>query len=272
VESAEQRGDLFMVVKLFILGRPGSGKSTAINWFVELAERRGYSATHIRDYAILSKMFKKDIHQEKFLPDGHEGFIVKNFHVKDFHGSVLDDALQELEKHVKACIQELQRSSKKKKEILLIEFARDDYDKALNNFTPEFLENAYFLFVDLDLEKCIERIHLRRDNNSPVRIKQNNNVSRLDCHFVSDSVMRDYYHINIWSKLQEISEQDAITQNIKVIDNSKDWETFISNVSGFAEAIFDDKEFSSNQPPESQPPENHISAQPASVEKEAMPV
>jgi len=247
-----KEGICFMVVKVFILGRPGSGKSTAIDWIIELAGRRGYSATHIRDYDILLDMFKRDTKGERFLPDDHGGFIVTKF-------PVLNTALKQLETQVEKQIQELHRLSQEpqhlsttQKEILLIEFARDNYDAALKNFTPEFLEGAYFLFLDLNLEKCIERIRLRRDNRSPVHIRRDSDASKLDRHFVSDSIMEKYYRTNNWSKTQGLSDQDPITQNVKVLDNSRDWGTFILNVSDFAETIFR-KEFCENHPPESQP-------------------
>ena len=63
-----------MGVKVFVLGRPGSGKSTAARHMIELASRRSYQSLFVQDYDILYKMFLNDRKHEQFRPDGSWGF------------------------------------------------------------------------------------------------------------------------------------------------------------------------------------------------------
>src|SRR2546421_8366791 len=128
-----------MALKVFVLGRPGSGKSTATRRILKLVQRKGLSAIRVNDYEILQSWFK----QEKFQPcNDHKQFrstAYNGFDVTDF--SVLNTALEELEKRVWKYIYSA------KNEFILIEFARDDYGKALSFFSKNFLQNAYFLFL-----------------------------------------------------------------------------------------------------------------------------
>jgi len=205
-----------MLVKLFVVGRPGSGKSTAIRRIIELADRWNYPTHHIKDYDILLEMYQQDVRHEKFCPADWNGFDVINF-------SVLDTALQELEDQVHN-LDEVPLSSEQV-EIIMIEFARDDYVKALSNFSSDFLKGAYFLFVETDLETCVERIHLRRNNTS----------LDSDHHSVSDAIMRSYYRIDNWSDITQIpSTQCYVLKNVE-----KSLETFKLEVGDFIQGIFD---------------------------------
>ena len=219
-----------MLIKLFVLGRPGSGKSTAIRRIIELAGRWNYSAHHIKDYDILLEMYKQDVRHEKFCPADWDGFDVTEF-------SVLDTALKRLEAKVENS--EEVSLSFERDEIVMIEFARDDYVQALSNFSHDFLKGAYFLFVETRLETCIERIHSRRASTSP----------DSDHHSVSDFIMRNYYYTDNWSSIaQTFSGYQYVLQN-----NEKSEETFKIKVSDFVQTILDkefrDKQLLSDKPP-----------------------
>src|SRR5713226_5721426 len=114
-----------MVAKVFVLVRPGSGKTTAVRRIIELTERRGYSVNRNKDYDILYEMFLADTKREAFYPADFGGFIVHDF-------SVLDVALEKLENKVQAEIASTEQ------ELFIVEFARDDYREALKRFTPDF--------------------------------------------------------------------------------------------------------------------------------------
>src|SRR5260370_41551086 len=86
-----------MAEKLFILGRPGSGKTTAARHVVKLAQGKGCSALHFNDYDILRAMFQADDEHKMFRPTEHNGFDVLDF-------SVLDTALQLIDKSVRECM------------------------------------------------------------------------------------------------------------------------------------------------------------------------
>ena len=45
--------------------------------------------------------------------------------------------------------------------LVIVEFARPNYDKALQVFGENFLRDAYFLYIDADLATCFERIQKR---------------------------------------------------------------------------------------------------------------
>src|SRR2546423_1930885 len=139
---------IIMTVKVFVLGRPGSGKSTGARIIVSNAQRRGWSVIRINDFDILKEMFQADIHHERFLPAAHGGFDVIDF-------SVLDTALEEVERRVRDQMFGIG------KKLITIEFARDDYSEALRLFSCDFLQDAYFLFIDAHIETCIQRIHRR---------------------------------------------------------------------------------------------------------------
>jgi len=98
------------------------------------------------------------------------GFDVINFSVL---GKVLEKMRRELENE----------SSEEDNILFLIEFARDSYHDALQLFGSNLLQDAYLLYLDVDLESCIERNHRRSD------------------HFVSDEIMRTYYRNDDWSRV-----------------------------------------------------------------------
>src|SRR5947209_2565187 len=116
-----------MSMKLFILGRPGSGKSSTAHIIATIAQCRRWNTVHINDYDILKEMAQADSAHKNFRQIEYGGFDVQNF-------SVLDVALEELEK--KAQHLPLQQEA-----LIIIEFARDDYSKALKRFSPGFLQD-----------------------------------------------------------------------------------------------------------------------------------
>ena len=124
-----------MPIKVFLLGRPGSGKSTAFHAIAKYLEqkRQDWSLVRIKDYAILYEMFLADNEGKKFCSIEHGGFEVLDF-------SVLDEASLKLEKHIKQNM-----SSTTNGKLVIIEFARSDYYKNhLNNSTAICYETPIF--------------------------------------------------------------------------------------------------------------------------------
>src|ERR1700692_4538750 len=115
-----------MGAKVFVLGRPGSGKSTVARHMIELASRRGYQSLFVQDYDILYKMFLNDREHERFRPTDRGGFDVIDY-------TVLDSALQQMDKEIEDVL------ALKGTDMVCIEFARNDYRAALNLFSPLFL-------------------------------------------------------------------------------------------------------------------------------------
>ena len=179
-----------MVTKVFFLGRPGTGKSTAAHEMRQLAEGRGWVTQHIFDYRFLQDMFlreKKELtpdQEKKFLPQGPEE--CNGFDVRDF--SVLDTVLEKMAEEVR----QVEQRNSEKNELILLEFARDNYTRALFLFGPDFLQDALLVYLKVDFDTCIDRIHQRVE---------------CDCHpdsynhFVSDDIMRSYYRKDDWSEV-----------------------------------------------------------------------
>jgi hypothetical protein len=211
-----------MGIKVFVLGRPGSGKSFALRIIVEYIKQRNnkWSVSIVRDYEILWQMFiaNRTVKNEprKFLPTDYDSFEVIDF-------SVLDDASKEIEKSVKTIF------ALNEDKIIFIEFARDNYQVALRQFTREFLQDAYFLLVEAELKTCIRRIHKRIAH-----------PDSIDDHFVSDNIMRSYYCLdNKDYMLTNFKQEYGIEKEIEVLENSGSVEDFTKKVHHFISIILD---------------------------------
>ncbi len=190
---------------IFVLGLPGSGKSTAARYIEMLA--RDYSRTPylLQDYRILYEMSLADREGIRFsstLHDGYDGFDVHDL-------SAFDDALRELVRQ----LQEKERTFETN-EVNIIEFARDDYCKALELFTPALLTDAFFLFIDADVETCKWRIKARVEN-----------PQTPDDHYVSEYIFEAYYNRDHRQYLTTtaacLTEHFHIAEErIKVVDNT----------------------------------------------------
>ncbi len=190
-----------MAVKIFVLGLPGSGKSTVCRHIKEyITVYPGWSAIRINDYHILYKMSEEDTEGKYFrsIPE-YNGFDVLN-------PIALSIALQKLEQEVNKHIW-----NAKSDEIVLIEFARNDYEEAFRQFSQEFLRDAYFLYLSVDLEICKIRIHQRVSN--PIS---------EDDFFVSEYIFSAYYNKDNGQYLPQILERDYVVdkQKVKIIDNN----------------------------------------------------
>lgn len=203
------------MVKIFILGRPGSGKTTAARYIAELSKNKDCSTIHINDYEILYEMFKADSECKKFRSTPHNGFDVCDF-------SVLDTALKEVEKRVQRYLSSV--------ELITIEFARDDYYEALKQFSRNFLRDAYFLFIDADVDTCLKRIHRRVANKS----------TSDDHPSLSDDSFRIYYGKDNRSYMTSNFTRDYHINeaHVEIIDNIGLWESFIEKVNEFVKVIF----------------------------------
>jgi thymidylate kinase len=189
-----------MLVKVFILGLPGSGKSLASRFLMSLLRERGWNTYRFKDYDILLEMFREDTTGSNFNGTPYNGFDVLNL-------SVFDEALHKLEEKVSTYIPYTMHN-----ELILIEFARANYSHALKQFEPAFLRYAYFLFVQSDIEICINRISERvRHSNS------------LDDHYVSPYIFDKYYrHNNDASILSDLVTSNGIDdRSIKIIENNR---------------------------------------------------
>lgn len=217
-----------MEQNIFVLGLPGSGKSTAARYIEMLARDYDWDPNLLQDYRILYDMFQADKEGTRFsstLYDGYDGFDVHDF-------NAFDDALKEL-----VCwLGEKERPSKGRA-VNIIEFARDDYCKALELFASIPLTEAFFLFIDAEVETCKQRIQARVAN-----------PQTPDDHYVSEYIFEAYYNRDhrqyLTSAATCLRERFHIARKrIKVINNTN-WVTmyaFLSQVEEFVSPILKGK-------------------------------
>lgn len=185
-----------MVRNMFLLGRPGSGKSSVAQLIEMFAKENGWSIYYINDYRLLQQLFLEE--REKYIPPEGRKFYpsgpveCKGFDVKDF--SVLDTVLRLMAEEVEIWEGENKSEEKSKSQgedkLCLIEFARNNYTKALQQFGRRFLQDAHFIYLDVGVDTCIERIHQRVAH--PVT---------SDDLFVSDEIMTTYYRNDDWFRV-----------------------------------------------------------------------
>jgi adenylate kinase family enzyme len=190
-----------MSQKLFVLGLPGSGKSTVSRYIVDYIRRfhDDWSATRLCDYDILRSMFVEDTAQKHFYATEYNGFYVKD-------SSIYDVALKKLEKMVEDC-------NFAENEFVIVEFARSDYLRALNNFSQSFLQGAYFLFLDVNVDLGMKRVKDRVKH--PIY---------SDDHFVSKYTFEFYRQKDNFKYLSSVSQHLTNRYGIKpckikIVDN-----------------------------------------------------
>ncbi len=130
---------------IFLLGRPGSGKTLAAHLIAEYLQSVGFDRLKItiqRDYNILWAWFSQDRNQLKFEPGPWGGFRVKDFKVLDDCLRIINDrALQEL----------------KNKQVIIIEFSRKSYLSAFKIFDNRLLESSTMVYLHTPLNICLKR-------------------------------------------------------------------------------------------------------------------
>jgi len=211
-----------MAIIIFLLGRPGSGKSSAARLIKNLAQRKNLTSIHISDYDILYKMYKADTNHIQFASTK----CCTGFDVKDFN--VLDTALQ----HIGIILQLIEEKAEETSspDVVIIEFARNDYDNALKQFAQQkfgsqLLKKAYFLYLETDIPECYKRI-----------LNRVKNPTWDDDHFVSKKILRNYY------QQQNFSIKLAQTYGIKcrqveIIQNNGSYQDFDFCISCFFQSL-----------------------------------
>lgn len=215
-----------MGIVIVLVGRPGSGKSCAAHRIVDLGQQKGLSVVRINDYKILYELYKADQVKDKahrqFSPiEHHDGFDVKDF-------TVLDLALQ----NISAKVIEKRAFF----DIVLVEFARKDYDHALQQIArqesgTQLLKDAYFLYLDAKIPLCYQRIRNRVQYSTPGDPGWNDN------HFVSSKILRTYYREQNFST--ELAKKFGTkSSHIKTILNNGSYQNFELYVSNFFKIVY----------------------------------
>ncbi len=205
-----------MASKIFLLGRPGSGKSTAARYINLMTREYGWSSIHINDYEFLQEMYQEDNQYQRFKPSVYGGFDVLDF-------SVLDLALQKVED--RAC-----HYMSFPKKLLLLEFARDNYQRALKQFQPAFLQDAYFLFFEANIDMCVRRVYERSTN-----------PTSCNDHFISEQMIRSYYSEDNKPYLTYnlLADYGISDKRVRVINNTGSRKEFKEQIKSFVQAFLD---------------------------------
>ncbi len=206
------------MVKLFVLGRPGTGKSTAGRLMAQTAREHGWRAEHIDDYSILYWMYLND-HADRFHPASAK---LDGFEVVD--ASVLDEALTILHYRVDFALTRVLDRTK----LVIIEFARSNYQAALERFGEDFLKESYFLFLSSALEECMKRIEQRARH--PV-YEGDRYISRrtMEAFYFSDDILATR------RMLETTYELDR--QRVRIMRNSSTEELFLARVRQFVRSV-----------------------------------
>jgi len=202
---------------LFILGLPGSGKSAIARHIGRYVRNKGRGIKRFNDYRILHEMFDQDTEQKQFKSAEPGGFDV-------IDENAFDKALHELERKVKKCLS----SNATSRKIVIIEFARNNYRRAFEQFSSGFLESSCFLYLDVEVEVCKQRI---RDRVAKPRHK--------DDYPVSEYIFETYYygddgeHISLYLENNHKIEQHRVL----AIDNNGPLKSVGKRVNSFIDAI-----------------------------------
>ncbi len=207
-----------MSVIVFAVGRPGSGKSTAVRHMMDLAKLNSFSTIHIRDYTILKGMSEGEEHKAKFRANEREGFDVVDL-------CAFDIALDQLMLY----IDNLEQS--KEYDVIFIEFARKTYKDSFEKLNRCLSNNYYILFVEAQLETCIKRIDERTTT-----------LRGPDHHFISDEIMMSYYNVdNLHSMNDMFAEQLGLSYSrLKAICNDSSLKKLKKEANDYAQTIFQD--------------------------------
>lgn len=174
-----------MISYVFLLGRPGSGKSVVYKLCEEKLKRMGMSCQRVDDFLTLKEILAED--------KDFKRHILKNggFAVTDW--SVVDEALQRLNNLVKKL--------KAENKIIFIEFARDNYTNAFKNFTRDVLDESIILYIYSTFEECYRR--------NVERFKKAKKASHDD-HIVPLDLMKTYYRTDDYEQAYLKSEQELM--------------------------------------------------------------
>jgi hypothetical protein len=189
----------------------------------------------MRDYFILYEMFQEDI-RKKGGRFGHAAY--SGFEIIDY--TAFDAALSALEEQVLR--REQMSSLFEKSEILLIEFARSNYREALKAFSNDFLRDAYFFYIEADVDTCVQRIQQRVASFTPEKRLQ-------DHHYVPEAILRSYFNQDDWDYMAHKFKKDfGITKEVAAYRNIGSYIDLLEQVERFMELVFVKESIYTEQP------------------------
>jgi len=188
---------------IFLLGRPGCGKSVIYNMLGERLrkEKLAREVMRIDDFPVLKNIVDEDKEFKRHLRK--EG----GFEVTDL--SMLDDVLKRINDQLK----KLEKNGR----VIFVEFSRDSYAHAMKNFDREVLDRSLILYTYTPFDVCLER-NVCRFKEGP---------KGLDDHIVPSDMMHKYYRNDDYEELFLKSENELKKRApTKIIVVKNDTESF----------------------------------------------
>lgn len=163
-------------MNIFLLGRPGSGKTTIFKMLKEELISSGLDVEIVKvdDFPILLKIFEEDKEFKRHKP------VVGGFKVID------ESVWNEMTEKLVATVEKLQAPRR----LIFVEFARKSYANALKNFDKKILENSLAIYVEAPFDVCLER-NLKRSG------------METDIHLVPEREMKETYAKDDHEKISE---------------------------------------------------------------------
>ncbi|HZS77467.1 MAG TPA: AAA family ATPase [Ktedonobacteraceae bacterium] len=204
-------------MKLFILGLPGSGKSAVARYLQAYLASFGLSTVRFNDYGILYQMYQHD-RDGLFQHAEPGGFDVVNI-------VAFDLALRRLEELIKTYQEQAQH------EFIIIEFSRNDYKRALSQFSSAFLEDACFLYLGTSVKECQQRIAKRAITKD----------YPADDYPISEYIFDKYYDRDDGNQLLPFlkNELGIDEQRIRIFENAGTIEELYQVVKDFTQQIIE---------------------------------
>jgi len=173
---------------IFLLGRPGCGKSVIYNMLGERLrkEKLASEVMRIDDFLVLKDIVDEDKEFKRHLRK--EG----GFEVTDL--SMLDDVL----KRINGQLKKLEKPGR----VIFVEFSRNSYIHAMKNFDRDVLNRSLILYIYAPFDVCLER-NVRRFREEP---------KGLDDHIVPSDMMKKYYRHDDYEELYLKSEAELKQQ------------------------------------------------------------
>ena len=220
----------------FVLGSPGSGKTTVATALKARWKRQGYKVISFNDYRLLLAMTANEQHQGKnlecpaqFCPIMNRTGGLVGFTVIDL--VVLEQVLCRINRYI--C-----RYLDQPNTIMLVEFARDEYlyERVWQYFSHEVRTTAHYLFCDTSFEVCLERVkqrpqqidlevmHSYYSKDGLPSLMQNCNLDRIEVFNTNETM------------------QETHTQIMSFLEKTCTWQFFQTEQVVLREAIRDYRE------------------------------
>jgi len=189
---------------IFLLGRPGCGKSIVFREMAKMLKEKGYDFDFRKfdDFPFLKEMHdedEKNKRYDRFVPTSDGGFKV-------IDSNVWDELLKKLNEEI------LENSSDGG--LYAVEFSRPNYVHSLKLFSKEILERSIAIYIDASFECCV-----KRNEERTRRAKEEG----IDAHFVSRKEMEETYLKDDRDELKENSP-------IPVFFVKNDFETTVEEI------------------------------------------